>query len=109
MRRSIVCPFALAIPTVATPALGGDCPGAATSEEFTCFANSGAADLVARIEWPDERWSVQAHPATRKLRLHVGPGEAKACRSPATEAARPVAETCGDRARRAMKGCDGSS
>ncbi len=109
MRRSIAVALVLAIPSLATPAASGDCPGAATSEEFACFTNSGVADLVVRLEWPDGRWAVHAHPAARKLRLHIGPDDATACWSANGEAARAVTERCGTRGRAVMKGCDGSS
>lgn len=109
MRRSIATTLVLAALPWASPAAAGDCPGAVQADEFACFANAGASALVLRVEWPDGRWAVHAHPAAARLRLHIGSDEAIACWRPAAEAARLVGEPCGDKARRVLKGCDGSS
>lgn len=109
MRTTISAALAAILVAVATPATAGDCPGAVRAEEFACFGNSGGADLVLRVEWPDGRWALHAHPAGRKLRLHIGADDAVACWSPLAGAGAAAAERCAARARPVMKGCDGSS
>ncbi|QQS14462.1 MAG: hypothetical protein IPK81_10040 [Rhodospirillales bacterium] len=109
MRLSNLAALAVALAAAAAPAAAGDCPGAVRAEEFACFGNAGAADLVLRVEWPDGRWALHAHPAGRKLRLHIGVDDAVACWSPLTGAGAAAVERCAARGRPVMKGCDGAS